>query len=66
MAEQLNENIKKINEIPPLKKVETENIVLPKATKNQSNNEASIKLPAWSIEPPLEIARGQKWHTKNG
>jgi hypothetical protein len=23
-------------------------------------------LPTWSIEPPLEIKRGNSWHTKNG
>ena len=23
-------------------------------------------LPEWSIEPPIEINRGNQWHTKNG
>lgn len=60
MEEQLSKNIKKINETPTLKKIETENIILPKTTKNQSNNEIPLKLPTWSIEPPIEISRGQK------
>lgn len=60
MAEQLNENIKKINEIPSIKKAKTKNIVLPKINENQKNNESVIELPKWSIEPPIEISRGQK------
>lgn len=60
MVEQLNENIKKISETPTIKKVETDNIVLPKTNENKKNNEHVIKLPVWSIEPPIEISRGQK------
>jgi len=30
------------------------------------NDEVIKKIPDWSIEPPMEIKRGNEWVTKNG
>lgn len=59
------EGLKPIEEEP--KKDEIKELNLPNLKKAIIENEDLIvKLPEWSIEPPLEINRGQKWHTMTG
>lgn len=33
---------------------------------NKNDEKIIVELPTWNIEPPIEIKRGEQWHTKNG
>ena len=54
----MEEQVKQIKEESQITKTK-------EPTKVEENKEVITNLPEWSIEPPLKINRGNKWHTKN-
>ena len=58
-------NLKPIEE--EVQEQQTNIVPIPEEIIEPKPGEVNIKnLPDWNIEPPIEINRGNKWHTKNG